>query len=298
MTAEATVAAGPAAVAARHYLDRRALAFQVFDAATQWWGLLDPNDLASSWTDVVAPGLVGVVQAGQRIAAMQTTPYIDALDREWEIIGAPDYRLDAESYVGTTIDGRDLREIIESPMIVTRRLIIGGLGIDDALDQGKWRVQRFTVNEVQAAGNEADQAEATVRDYGGGYRILNLPCCSRCAVLAGKFYTWNAGFERHPNCDCTFAPTPEDLGEIDSREWDAEEAVASGQVTDLTDAERDAIINDGASLSRIVRGKITGMGYARGRGGRLTVKDIYDRAGDDRREAVRLLLEMGYIVRT
>lgn len=41
----------------------------------------------------------------------------------------------------------------------------------------------------------------------GYVRVLNPPSCSRCAILAGKFFEFNAGFERHPRCDCRHVPT-------------------------------------------------------------------------------------------
>lgn len=43
----------------------------------------------------------------------------------------------------------------------------------------------------------------------GWVRMLNPPSCSRCVVLAGKFYRWNEGFERHPLCDCRHIPASE-----------------------------------------------------------------------------------------
>jgi hypothetical protein len=39
--------------------------------------------------------------------------------------------------------------------------------------------------------------------------MLNPPSCSRCAVLAGKWFGWNAGFQRHPRCDCRHIPSLE-----------------------------------------------------------------------------------------
>lgn len=45
----------------------------------------------------------------------------------------------------------------------------------------------------------------------GYVRMLNPPSCSRCAILAGKFFKWNAGFLRHPGCDCRHIPSTEAL---------------------------------------------------------------------------------------
>jgi len=50
-----------------------------------------------------------------------------------------------------------------------------------------------------------------VRPVTGYVRMMNAPSCSRCVVLAGKFYKRNAGFARHPRCDCRHIPSTESL---------------------------------------------------------------------------------------
>lgn len=43
----------------------------------------------------------------------------------------------------------------------------------------------------------------------GYVRVLQPPSCDRCVILAGKWYRWNKGFERHPMCDCLHLPAAE-----------------------------------------------------------------------------------------
>lgn len=64
--------------------------------------------------------------------------------------------------------------------------------------------------QLQDAGRNAASVAIAARTTVGYVRMLNPPSCSRCAVLAGAWYKWDAGFERHPRCDCRHVPTTED----------------------------------------------------------------------------------------
>lgn len=43
----------------------------------------------------------------------------------------------------------------------------------------------------------------------GWVRMLTPPSCDRCIILAGRWYRWSEGFERHPLCDCRHIPSTE-----------------------------------------------------------------------------------------
>jgi hypothetical protein len=143
----------------------------------------------------------------------------------------------------------------------------------------------------------------------GWVRMVNAPCCSRCAVLAGKFFAFNAGFLRHPRCDCVHIPSVEDMaGDFRT----SPTALArSGQITDLRPLEAKAIA-DGADLSQVVnarrgasglRGMTTTEGATRrglagqrlGGRARLTPEGIYT-VSATRAEAVERLRANGYIL--
>jgi hypothetical protein len=155
--------------------------------------------------------------------------------------------------------------------------------------------------------------------------MLQLPSCSRCAILAGKWFRWNAGFSRHPRCDCRHIPAAEDAEDLRT---DPAAAVASGQVTGLSQADQQALA-DGADLNQVVnahrgmstatvggqpvevttegttrrgyassvRRAITEQGGATARnvGPRLTPATIYQVTGS-REDAVRLLVANGYVL--
>jgi hypothetical protein len=151
----------------------------------------------------------------------------------------------------------------------------------------------------------------------GYIRMMTPPSCARCAVLAGRFYRWNDGFQRHPLCDCLHIPATEDAPD-DSR-TDPRAAVLAGEVTDISKAEERAI-RDGADVGQVVNSRrgmyeaggrkfttegTTRRGFAaakfRQQSGRrirqrLRPEQIYREANGNRTEALRLLNLHGYIV--
>jgi hypothetical protein len=79
-------------------------------------------------------------------------------------------------------------------------------------DSGQWLT--LAVGTVLSDTARASEALAIgVRPVGGYVRMLQPPSCSRCVVLAGKWYRKNTGFQRHPGCDCQHIPASESLGQ-------------------------------------------------------------------------------------
>ena len=81
--------------------------------------------------------------------------------------------------------------------------------------------------------------------------MVNPPCCQRCAVLAGKHFKWNQGFQRHPRCDCRHIPFAE------SDPFDPGIHIGPDDVKDLTKAQRMAI-DDGADMNQVINSRRAG----------------------------------------
>ena len=97
---------------------------------------------------------------------------------------------------GVASDGRPLDSLLD----LTR-----AGGVTD------YQFDRIVATQVQDAARQAAGAAVATRPQVPGYvRMLNPPSCSRCAILAGREYRWNAGFLRHPGCDCRHVPAAED----------------------------------------------------------------------------------------
>ena len=178
----------------------------------------------------------------------------------------------------------------------------------------------LAASAVQDAGRNGASLQMAVTPSITGYvRMLNPPSCSRCAVLAGKFYRWNQGFERHPNCDCRHIPADENTaGDLTTS--------PDGYFESLSRSEQDRIftkagaeaIRDGADIGQVVNARrgmakaqlfgreafhtfegVTRRGVARkamgsGRPVRLMPESLYAVA-TDRADALRLLKLYGYI---
>ncbi|MEV5542803.1 hypothetical protein AB0L13_38875 [Saccharopolyspora shandongensis] len=65
----------------------------------------------------------------------------------------------------------------------------------------------YASTEISDAARSAVQIAETAHPGAAGHeRVVRLPACDRCIVLAGKFYRYSTGFLRHPRCDCTMVP--------------------------------------------------------------------------------------------
>jgi len=154
---------------------------------------------------------------------------------------------------------------------------------------------RLVESIVQDAARAAESVAVAVRPDIYHVRYVNPPCCSPCAILAGRAYRWSTGFQRHPGCDCVMIPTTV----ASPYAQDPEQLVREGKVTGLSKADLRALA-DGGDLGRIVnvRSKKAGLfqsGQALTRAGRPTPAGIYHLAGDDREKALALLRQHGYI---
>lgn len=189
--------------------------------------------------------------------------------------------------------------------------------------------------QISDAGRMASGATITATPNTGWVRYVSPPCCQDCAILAGRWYRYSSGFQRHRGCDCQHRPAS-----VNEAPAGYAEQVSLDQIHDLTDAQRKAI-EDGADMNQVVnayrrstrsrrdrmlttdegttrrgwasqlrratdreRGVRTAETVTRTRTGqrnvtrvgrRLTPEAIYT-ADIPREEAVRLLIENGYMV--
>lgn len=240
--------------------------------------------------------LAALVAAYQLLAAQQGAAAVPATLTEQGLATAATATVAAQALAGTTSAGFPLATIFES--------------LESAA-----QLSMLVASSVQDAGRNGASVRMAVTPSVDGYvRMLNPPSCSRCVILAGKFYRWNEGFERHPNCDCRHIPTTENLaGDITTDPqayFDSLTHLEQDRIFTATGAEA---IRDGADMGRVVNARRNGgvrkaqlfgreaftttVGTGRrSRGGpRLMPESIYAIAGDDRAEAIRLLKLHGFI---
>ena len=258
--------------------------------------------------------LVGIVQAAMREASRGAQDYAAAAARAWGAEPDPAGTVAEATFAATASDGRPLDTLLQQPSLEVAAFVDQGMSEAEADAIGGRHLQRIVTTQVGDAARVATGV-AIVNDRAlqGYIRHLTLPSCSRCIILAGRWYRYDAGFARHPLCDCTATPAAESIEPLSPREvYDS-----------LTDEERrkagwsghdQHAIDDGADLNRVtnyrralqsvnVAGrtvKTTVVGFKGQRvKTRLTPEAIYQEAQRldwTRDEVIKQLKRHGYIL--
>ena len=284
--------------------------------ATRHWRKLGPNWIVPAWAERI-PAVTAAVTAAQRTAAASALVSGALALGQQDQWAEPDGIVDPDAFVGVTGDGRPLDTLLKVPATTTRTLIADGMEPAEALAAGGRQLSMMVLTEIADAGRGAAGVQIAARPRVGYVRMLNPPSCSRCVVLAGRFYRWNQGFLRHPRCDCKHIPT---------MATDQAEAFAEGLIDDpyeafkrMSEAEQNRVftnagaqaIRDGADMYQVVnarrgmkyRGAFTTEGTSKhGWAGqilrkgqkRMTPETIY-RLNPNREQAVEALRAQGYI---
>lgn len=244
-----------------------------------------------------------VVAAGQVVAAREADGYVSRALAEQGVEVEPIARVNPAGFAGMQNGPAPVVDLLDRPRILALDAIGRGAAPAAALATAAQRLQTYTLSLVQDAGRQAVSAGIAARPMVGWRRMVNAPCCERCAILAGKWFRWNQGFARHPRCDCAHIPAAEDSpGSVGT---DPDALFASGRVRGLRGAEARAVA-DGADPVAVVNARRGAQGMTttestgrRGRAqrGRLTPEGVYARAGGDRDRALELLERYGYVRR-
>ena len=305
----------PPAIEAHYALVREQEA-RALAVATRHWHRLGPNWIADAWRERI-PAVAAAVTDAQRTAAASALVSGALALGQQDQWAEPDGIVDPDAFAGLAADGRNLDTLLRGPAITTRTLIAGGVEPAEALAAGGRQLSMMVLTEIADAGRGAAGVQIAARPRVGYVRMLNPPSCSRCVVLAGRFYRWNQGFLRHPRCDCKHVPT---------MVTDQAEAFAEGLIDDpyeafnrMSEAEQNRVftnagaqaIRDGADMYQVVnarrgmkyRGAFTTEGTSKhGWAGqilrkgqkRMTPETIY-RLNPNREQAIEALRAQGYI---
>lgn len=300
-------------------------------AARKAWKRVDPNNIEASWTltsrDFIQ--LMGVLQAKAADIAVDYT--VQALAEQGEYV-EPHGFVDTFAFGGGYApSGIRLNDYFRSPILGVLHAIKQGSPPVQALQFGLKQLGTLTVLLVDDTHRSAAGVSIAQRDGVGYVRVEAADCCSRCMILAGKYYRYNEGFLRHPHCHGRHLPVR-----------GGEQAERAGWVTDpmrgfqaLSREEQDRrfgkanaqAIRDGADIFQVVNSRrgIQGLGARKGRRSgtvfmtttegttrygwsrmladqqgrtqkrRLTPEGIYA-LSRSREETIRLLEREGYII--
>jgi hypothetical protein len=206
------------------------------------------KDFDRSWSKV-APGLVTVTAAAQLAAATAATEYVPAVLAETGQPDEPEAAVRPRAFAGVASDGRSLAGLLTGAVVAAKTASGRGFAPDAALDVGGRHLGTLLQGAVEDAARDATAAQIIARPNMGWVRQVNPPSCSRCAVLAGRWYSWKADFDRHPGCDCLAIPASENV----AGDFTTNPAllVQRGQVTDLTKAQKQRL-DEGGDLSKVL----------------------------------------------
>jgi len=65
----------------------------------------------------------------------------------------------------------------------------------------------YCIASHTAAARKAGMTDAMFGEVMASGSRITCGACSRCAILAGRFYAFNAGFQRHRHCGCQHVPS-------------------------------------------------------------------------------------------
>lgn len=303
--------AEPLTVARDRYAEQAAVAALAARGALASWRQVDPSDIPRSWLRLVFRQALVQVYAAQLAAARGARSYVERIVQAHRWRRRPpvaDRHVVPDRVAGVASDGRPLSTLLYQPAITTLRAIERGATPREALAIGATQLDMIVRSEVADAGRVATGVEIVATPTLGYVRMLNPPSCSRCAILAGRFYRWNSGFLRHPRCDCIHIPATEDQADdLRTNPRAYFDSLSEAQQRRIFTVDGSRAIRDGADIARVVnarRGMYTASGRRLTTEGtrrrdarrvRLMPEQIYLEAGGSRDEAIRLLRLHGYL---
>lgn len=321
MTAMPTTLAG---LSDSHYTQQQTATRQLATVAQLAWEQMPADDLRAQyeyWAQA-SPRVADRIAATQYENATRAAEYVGtaALVQGASNVDAPVVR--PLAFLSPT---DDVVEWLQAPMHHLARATLLGAPATVAKRAALSTLVRVASTLAQDAGREATGVGVAAHpELGGYYRRLQAPTCDRCAILAGRFYEWNEGFQRHPRCDCEHVPAAE---KYDNGGYDVLDGIRNGEVTGLSQADYKAIVEEGADPSQVINARRPGAvsysqmfgkrvqvtssgnfapnGFANLRlnGGkyrverslRLTPREIYRQAAGDKELARQLLYRHAYI---
>jgi hypothetical protein len=312
-------------LAAAHRLRQQRLAALAAHELGKVWSAVDSSDVEGSWARL-APRALALMAAAQIEAARGAQDYVAAAVVLQDAVPDPAGTVPPAAFAGVASDGRPLESLLGYPAFEVGAFIRQGMSTAEALGVGARHMTRIVGTQIQDTAR-ISTGVATVNDRTvvGYIRVTGGSCCSRCAILAGRWYAYRANFLRHPLCDCTQAPaTGETKPQSPKAIFDAmspaerrkagwsladQRAIADGaDLYQVTNAHRDlrSVQVAGRTVKTTLQGGtrrgIAGKRLSATKGARairLTPESIYaeaDRLGWSRDETIRQLQRHGYIV--
>ncbi|MFW7414751.1 hypothetical protein [Demequina sp. SO4-18] len=171
------------------------------------------GDDFSSGFERVAPQMIATMNGAQLRAAERAQSYIpDVLEATGQSrANRPRFEIEPRQWVGTAGDGRPTETLAYGAVTTAKDSISSGATVREAQRSGGQFLALAMQTLVADTARGAESASTYARPVSGYIRQIQGETCGRCIILAGKFYRKNAGFQRHPRCDCVHIPAAENI---------------------------------------------------------------------------------------
>ncbi|MFE3409456.1 hypothetical protein ACFXMT_14300 [Streptomyces mirabilis] len=304
----------------------------VVEAVQALWRDVPPDRIFAALQGDTGRLILNAVIAGQLSAAQGAQAFVTgAMLAQGAGVEAA-ARINPGALAGIAMDGRPLATLLYVPAITTAQALQAGLSADAAMARGLAQLGMLAATTIADTARTATQVAMTAEPRCYGYvRVVKLPACSRCIILAGRQYTHSEGFKRHPKCDCGMEPmsheewmsretakSPEDLFKAMSPEERAKRFGKAGADALENGADMGQVVNARRGMSTTATGKkVTtegttrrgiggkalnsgfekspGQRYSRAREARLMPEQILKQAHGNRDLQIALLTKHGYI---
>jgi len=277
-------------LAQQNQAERAALISATLTAVLGVWAQMEMASLfASWWRGALGARIFVLLSASQEVTANQSSGFVTEsfrlLGQEPRPIG-----LVPSTFSGIASDGRDLEGLLTGAPVLALQRIRRGDTPAAASKTGADYLRKVVTTQIADAGRAADQVAITSaipaqpRKRGkrqvryGWVRMLNPPSCSRCIILAGRFYRWNEGFARHEMCDCAHIPAIEEVeNDITTDPKAYFESLSTEEQNEIFGKANATAIRQGADMNAVIN--------ATRRGGVRTADDgrVYTLEGTSRR---------------
>lgn len=226
------------------------------------------GEFDSSWARI-APVIMTILGTAQLRIATNAQEFIPAVleDTGQASAVAAIAGTNTRALVGLTGAGVAIEDVLNLAPIRAKQAVAGGQTATQALlKAGEWL--SFTAGGVLSdTKRSSEQLGMYTRHVGGYIRVLSPPSCSRCVVLAGKWFRKNQGFSRHyPTCDCYHIPASEAVGSDLTINPDAyyHSLDDAGKLKLAGSQANFQALEDGADLAQIVNAyrQTSGMSFA------------------------------------
>ncbi|NKE61752.1 hypothetical protein FXN61_35335 [Lentzea sp. PSKA42] len=253
---------------ADHYRAQQRIVRVAVDQAQAAWKLLNASDAFGSWTQLVRPRVVQDLEHAQESAAALAPLYIAATLATARAVSSPVAAVVAAAFAGFAANGLPLALLLDFAFRLYQKAVAAGMPPSEARAIGLARLLTYVSTETADAGRLAHAAAALAEPEIAGYeRIIVLPACGRCILLAGRLYRYSTAFLRHPRCDCQMKP-------VTWEQWREDrpgnhpralfEAMTPAQQNDAFGAGDADAIRAGADISRVVNARRRNAVYVAG----------------------------------